>query len=158
MIIKLMILMICLNTGLGVMHWYADGNGEVGLANAIQPNELPTFYNATSNNGGDYMANIDDTTTAVGQLRHSTNSTNTGETNYEFDLIQESNEYSLAQAWAILNWFDGGFVLGTVDNFTGAIGVELPPYIIEGFMALYGIGFALFIIYMVTGRGFSGFT
>ncbi len=68
MIIKLMILMICLNTGLGVMHWYADGNGEVGLANAMKPNELPSFYNATSNNGGDYTAKLDDTQTSVGQL------------------------------------------------------------------------------------------
>jgi len=159
MIVKIMMLMICLNTGLGVMHWYADGNGEVGLASALQPNALPSMYNATAPaNGGDYIINLEDENTSIGQMRNPMNTTNTYTGTNELDAVQDSLEFALVQPAMLLNWFSGGFVFGTIDNFTGAIGVELPPYLIEGFMAMYGVGLLLMGFYAITGRGFSGFT
>ncbi len=145
--VKIYLLFLLINGSLGIMSGYATDLGQTNIAGNITSTDTPLIFNDTDSN------------TLIGNLTGITNSTIGGHTGDDnpLDFITDGAAYLLFPAQIAFNFLTMGFVFDAMDSFTGSIGVTFPEEAILLFKAIFGISFAFFVIYLITGRSFTSF-
>ncbi len=163
MFIKVFFFFLLLNTTIGALElWIGDLQAE-GAPNAlINPInnaslnyiEGVDFANRTQFDNIIYLRNDDDNNgTLSGQIRNPQNATGDSA-----DIFNEQQDIDAFEVWGFVRFFNGGFVLNTIDRFTGAIGMDLPTGFVDSISVVIGFIFILFMFFVITGRSFSSFT
>ena len=165
MFMKLFFLFLLINSTIGFLQLWAEQQQSEGAPNALFNTETNSsinfiegedFANRTTFDQTIYLRNEDeDNQTLVGNIRNPSNSSLTFGS---ADIFTEQSDIEAFEVWGFTRFFTGGFILDSMERFTGAIGMELPVGFVDSLTVVIGLIFALWMFFLVTGRGFALFT
>ena len=165
MFMRLFFLFLLMNTTIGFLQIWTESRQAMGAPNSLYNTATNTslnyvegvdFANRTEFDEKIFVRNNDDAnTTLSGNIRNPSNSSLTFGS---ADIFTEESDINQFEVWGFTRFFTGGFVIDSIDRFTGAIGMEMPEGFTDSMAVVIGLIFILFMFQLITGRSFSPFS
>jgi len=153
-----------MNSTIGFLQLWTESQQAMGAPNSLYNTATNTslnyvegvdFENRTEFDDKIYLRGDDDnSTTLSGNIRNPSNSSLVFGS---ADIFSDQSDIDAFEVWGFVKFFNGGFVIDSMDRFAGALGMTMPVGFVDSIAVVIGLLFVMWMFFLITGRSFSPF-